>query len=111
MRPILRTLYSVRKRSDTRSSTGERETSFIEKFTAWGEMPREALAQLANDPTFMRSEATYRMKFLYRADFAVGDQLVRSNSAQILYVTALSALDASSTLLLITARESPAVAL
>lgn len=103
----LRVRYSVRVRSETRSTIGERSVAYVEKFQAWGEMPREGIGQVADDPSFRRSEASYRLRFRYRPGFAIGDQLVDLSSGRTLYVTSASPADRLRQYVQISASESP----
>lgn len=103
----LRGRYSVRSRSVTRNALGEREATYTEKFAAWGEIPREGTGQLADDPGFRRSEAAWRLRFRYRTDFAIGDQLVDQVTSKALYVTGVFPLDALRQWVQVTASESP----
>jgi head-tail adaptor len=103
----LRARYSVRGRSTTRNSLGEREDVYTEKFAAWGEIPREGAMDVVEDPTFRRSDATWRLRFRYRTDFAIGDQLVDQSTQKTLYVTGVFPLDALRQWCQVTASESP----
>lgn len=103
----LRIRYSVRGRDSARSAIGERAQTYTEKFVTWGEMPREAIGQVADDPNFRRSGATYRLRFRYRTEFAIGDQLVEVSTGRTLYITSASPADLSRQYLQVVASESP----
>lgn len=103
----LRARYSVRARSIARTEIGERQAVYTEKFSAWGEIPREGTGGVQDDPGFRRSEAEFRLRFRYRTDFTVGDQLVDQATGKILYVTTVFPVDQLRQWLQITASESP----
>jgi hypothetical protein len=81
-----RNRYSVRGRVGSRDSRGERPDSYVEKFQAWGEPPREGTTALTKDVGALRSVDTLRLRVRWQPGFEVGDQLVDLASNNAYYV-------------------------
>jgi head-tail adaptor len=105
----IRRRFSVRSRSTARDGRGETSSTYTEKFRAWGEVPREGVSRLTDDPEARRSDGTFRLRFRYRPGFAIGDQIVDLGSNQALYVSGVYPVDTMRMWLQIVATESPVV--
>ncbi len=100
--------YSVRRRSETRNSLGERSTVYNHLFYVAGEAPRQGSTSVSADGSSLRSETTLRFETRYAPGILPGDQMV--TESEVFYVRQAIDIDGLRKGLQIVVSLSPAVA-